>query len=101
VGEIGYNRHEFLYDLQFWEIRSIIRGYRRRVRDLWDSVRWQSWLILCGMGAKSLHEPTDLMKFPWDREAKDAEIPDELVTEIRNEIIEENKKRELEQTENV
>lgn len=53
------------------------------------------------MGAKSLHEPTDLMKFPWDREAKDAEIPDELVAEIRNEIIEENKKRELEQTENV
>lgn len=30
MGEIGIPRHEFLYDLQFWEVRRIIRGYRRR-----------------------------------------------------------------------
>ena len=30
VGEIGISRHEFLYDIQFWEVRRIIRGYRRR-----------------------------------------------------------------------
>ena len=30
VGEIGIPRHEFLYDLRFWEVRRIIRGYRRR-----------------------------------------------------------------------
>lgn len=32
MGEIGIPRHEFLYDLQFWEVRRIIRGYRRRDR---------------------------------------------------------------------
>ena len=30
VGEIGIPRREFLYDLRFWEVRRIIRGYRRR-----------------------------------------------------------------------
>ena len=30
MGEIGIPRHEFLYDLRFWEARRIIRGYRNR-----------------------------------------------------------------------
>jgi len=30
VGEIGIPRREFLYDISFWEVRRIIRGYRRR-----------------------------------------------------------------------
>ena len=30
MGEIGIPRREFLYDLRFWEVRRIIRGYRRR-----------------------------------------------------------------------
>ena len=32
MGEIGIPRREFLYDIQFWEVRRIIRGYRRRDR---------------------------------------------------------------------
>ena len=32
VGEIGIPRHEFLYELTWWEINSIIRGYRKRDR---------------------------------------------------------------------
>jgi len=32
VGEIGIPRHEFLYEIQFWEVRRIIRGYRNRDR---------------------------------------------------------------------
>ena len=32
MGEIGIPRREFLYDLHFWEVRRIIRGYRRRDR---------------------------------------------------------------------
>ena len=30
MGEIGIPRREFLYDIKFWEVRRIIRGYRRR-----------------------------------------------------------------------
>ena len=32
MGEIGRPRHEVLYELRFWEINRIIRGYRRRGR---------------------------------------------------------------------
>ena len=32
VGEIGISRHEFLYEVTFWEARRIIRGYRKRDR---------------------------------------------------------------------
>ena len=32
MGEIGIPRREFLYELRFWEVRRIIRGYRRRDR---------------------------------------------------------------------
>lgn len=32
MGEIGIPRREFLYDLQVWEVRRIVRGYRRRDR---------------------------------------------------------------------
>jgi hypothetical protein len=32
VGEIGIPRREFLYDIRFWEVRRIIRGYRQRDR---------------------------------------------------------------------
>jgi hypothetical protein len=32
VGEIGIARREFLYELRFWEVRRIVRGYRRRDR---------------------------------------------------------------------
>jgi hypothetical protein len=32
VGEIGIPRREFLYDIRFWEVRRIVRGYRKRNR---------------------------------------------------------------------
>ena len=32
VGEIGISRAEFLYELRFWEVDAIIKGYRRRNR---------------------------------------------------------------------
>ena len=30
MGEIGRDRHEYLYEMRYWEILLIIRGYRRR-----------------------------------------------------------------------
>ena len=32
MGEIGIPRREFLYDIRFWEVRRIVRGYRNRDR---------------------------------------------------------------------
>ena len=72
MGEIGYNRHEFLHELKWWEIRSIIRGYNRRHRDLWSSTRWQTYNIMASfvggdkLSEKGINSPKDLLKFPWD-----------------------------------
>ncbi len=30
MGEIGISRREFLYEISFWEVQRIIKGYRRR-----------------------------------------------------------------------
>ena len=32
MGEIGISPHEFLYELSYWEVLRIIRGYRKRDR---------------------------------------------------------------------
>ena len=68
MGEIGIDRHEFLFELRLWEINAIVEGYRMRARTTWDATRWQTWLILCALGAKGLHEPEKLQRFPWDDE---------------------------------
>lgn len=68
MGEIGIDRNEFLYELKLWEINAIVEGYRRRARAVWDASRWQTWLLLCSMGAKGLHRPEDLQRFTWDEE---------------------------------
>lgn len=69
VGEIGMNRREVLYELQLWELNAIVTGYRRRSREMWESTRWQTYLILCAMGAK-LNSPKELTVFPWEKEQK-------------------------------
>ena len=69
MGEIGFPRREFLHDLKWWEVRSIIRGYNRRHRNLWSSTRWQTyWLVKCSMADTSkITSPTDIMQFPWEK----------------------------------
>ena len=70
MGEIGYNRHEFLYDLKFWEIRCIIKGYRNRAHTQWESVRLGAFFIMSAMTdlrKAGIHRDTDLIKFPWER----------------------------------
>ena len=32
VGEIGIDRRAFLYDMRYWEVLRIIKGYRKRGR---------------------------------------------------------------------
>ena len=32
MGEIGRDRHEFLYEMTYWEVLRIIKGYRKRDR---------------------------------------------------------------------
>lgn len=70
VGEIGYNRNEFLYDLKLWEIRAIIKGYRNRAHDMWESARLNAYYIMsatANLRKSGIYRDTDLIRFPWER----------------------------------
>ena len=77
VGEIGITRNEFLYELKYWEIILIIRGYNRRQRDLWSAARWHAFNVMsampyCKLADSGIYRPTDLIKFPWEEERHEA-----------------------------
>lgn len=82
VGEIGIERREFLYELNYWEIILIIRGYNRRHRDLWSAVRWHAYNVMsampyCKLAESGIYKPTDLMTFPWEVEHHEAPSEEE------------------------
>ena len=73
MGEIGIGRHEFYYELRWWEVRAIVRGYNNRYRNLWSATRWQTYNIMTaqvgskGMQQAHINKPSDLIEFPWDK----------------------------------
>ena len=70
MGEIGLPRREVLYELRWWEVRAILRGYNRRHRDAWSIARWQTYHLMAVSGADlekaHIYSPLDLIRFPWD-----------------------------------
>lgn len=88
MGEIGIQRREFLYDIRFWEVRRIIRGYRRRQRPSWEQARLNAFYIMSAMADLSkagIRSDRDLITFPWEKDAPiQSDIPsDEEVEEMR------------------
>ncbi len=94
VGEIGIPRREFLYELSFWEARSIYRGYRNRYRDMWSAVRWHAYRIMgtfADLRKAGIYGPSDLIKFPWDGGDNEEDLPtDEEINKMREMIQQEN-----------
>lgn len=74
MGEIGVSRREYLYDLNYTDLLLISYGYEKRRRDLWSSVRWQTYNMMAAqvgtdnMKKSGIYSPTDLLPFPWDNE---------------------------------
>ena len=87
MGEIGIPRREFLYDLRFWEVRRIIRGYRQR-----DRLKHQLMAECVYAATYAMRDPKgktveDL--FPMLFEEDDYELPDisdEDISELRAEM---------------
>ena len=73
MGEIGYDRHAYLYELSYCDLLCIERGYNRRYWQGWSMTRWQTYYtMLAQCGSKSMREsgirkPADLIKFPWEK----------------------------------
>ena len=75
MGEIGIPRHEFLYDLRFWEVRRIIRGYRRR-----DWLKHQLMAEIIYAATFSMRDPkgktvSDMFPMLFDDEEEEDEQP--------------------------
>lgn len=89
---MGVQRREYLYDLQFWELLLISRGYERRTRHLWSSIRWQTYNIMSAipytdLQKSGIHKATDLLRLPWDNEnIEDRPISDEEQQEMQREM---------------
>ena len=92
VGEIGITTGQFYYGLRWWEIKSIIRGYNRRRRDIWSATRWQTYNLMCAFGgsdslAKSgINSPKDLLPLPWDTDEVVKSLTDEEINDIQADI---------------
>ena len=87
VGEIGIERGCFLRELRFWEVKSIVRGYNRRSRELWSSVRWATFHLMqvsmADLRKAGIQKPQDLLVFPWETGDEVAHVSDEDVEELQ------------------
>lgn len=94
MGEIGFNRREFLRELRWWEVRAIIEGYRKRERLTWTVARWQTFLLMhngmTDLKKAGIHTAADLIRFPWEKDDDVAPISDEEVERLQRMMREEN-----------
>lgn len=97
MGEIGFPRKEFLYELVWWEVKSIIRGYNARHHAGWEQARLIAYNAHYCMGSKET-PPTvnEWIKFPWERDTKNEDgsaMPtNEEIERLRQLMREENEK---------
>lgn len=80
MGEIGINRREYLYELDYVDILLIIRGYQRRQHSSWEQARLIAYNARFCMGAKNPPTPLEWLPFPWEQEP----LPtDDEINELR------------------
>lgn len=94
MGEIGIPRREFLYDLRFWEVRRIIRGYRNRDRLTHQLLAECAFAAMFSMRDPKGKTPRDIFPslFPTDDDdaTDSAPIDAEEVARLRAIMREEN-----------
>ena len=85
VGEIGYNRKEYLYELDYWEILLITRGYFCRSHSNWEQARLIAYHVRYCMGLGKGESAKDIdqwLPFSWERTA-----PKELSQDEQDEML--------------
>jgi hypothetical protein len=81
-------RHEFLYDITFWEAKRIIRGRRQRNILKYQLMRMNIWASMFCMGNPRNVKPDELFKlyFDDDDEMNDAGITDEEAQQMLEDL---------------
>ena len=86
MGEIGFPRREFLHDIKWWEVKSIIRGYNARHHAGWEQARLVAYNAHYCMGSKDpVPIVTEWFKFPWEQKAT-VPISQKDIDELQAEI---------------
>ena len=99
VGEIGISRHEFYYELRWWEVRAIIRGYRKRYHPGWEQARLVAYNAHYCMGSKTTPPiVSEWLPFTWEKEESiESKLTESDISEMQKMINEENKRLKAEQ----
>ena len=96
MGEIGISRHEFYYELKWWEVRAIIRGYNARHHAGWEQARLVAYNAHYCMGAKNTPPVvSEWIKFPWEKDIEESsgDMPSASdIEEMRRMMREENER---------
>ena len=71
VGEIGIDRRAFLYDLRYWEVLRIIKGYRRRGWYRNQLIGIAAFSAMFCMGNKDKKTPKDIFPELFSTEDED------------------------------
>ncbi len=90
MGEIGISPHEFLYELSYWEVLRIIRGYRRRGRLRDQLIAEAVFAAMHTMRDSKGKTVKDffpmLFEDPDDDDREPADISDEEIAELQAEM---------------
>ena len=89
VGEMGRDRRDYLYEMEYWEIVLIIRGYRRRNILQYQLQRQQIFASTFAFaGNKDNKKPEDLVPMYFDHyiDMSEEAITEEEEHELLDEI---------------
>lgn len=95
MGEIGRDRHEFLYEMSYCDILLIRRGYRRRNILQYQLQRLQAYgAFHCMSGSKK--DPQEWLPLYIDRykiDDNDSPLTQDEVNELQDELADLNRKK--------
>ena len=83
MGEIGFPRKEFLEELVWWEVKSIIRGYNARHHQGWEQARLVAYNARFCMGSKDPIPPVnEWIRFSWETDADESGTAQPTISEV-------------------
>lgn len=85
VGRGGVSPAYFFYKMTWAEAAAYMRGRELREREEWERTRRVMWAVMVPYAKNRDFEPSDVIKFPWEKDFVDTSRVDENELErVRN-----------------